>query len=92
MKHRKETQEYNSDIFKHTDTDNNGYLEWEEYVKMVRERELYYIPCVYTLLLFLQRFSMECKCYYDFCFICNLSYLTLLNKLSKHLLLAVLQF
>ena len=35
MKHRKETQEYNTDVFKYSDTDGNGYLDWEEYIKMV---------------------------------------------------------
>ena len=37
MKHRKETLEYNTDVFKHTDLDSNGYLEWEEYIGMVRD-------------------------------------------------------
>ena len=49
MKHRKETQEYNTDVFKHSDTDNNGYLEWAEYVGMVREILLIYVYiCMYA--------------------------------------------
>ena len=38
MKHRQETQEYNTDFFKLTDLNNNGYLEWEEYDGIVRRK------------------------------------------------------
>ena len=42
MKHRKETQEYNSDVFKQTDLDNNGYLDWKDYIGMVKISHLNY--------------------------------------------------
>ena len=48
MKHRKETQEYNTGVFKHSDTDGNGYLEWEEYIKMVIEMITMYVCRAYV--------------------------------------------
>ena len=35
MKHRRDSQEYNANNFKHTDLDQNGYVDWEEYITPV---------------------------------------------------------
>ena len=48
MKHRKETLEYNTDVFKHTDLDSNGYLEWEEYIGMVRDYTCRVLPIIHS--------------------------------------------
>ncbi|XP_065909737.1 45 kDa calcium-binding protein-like [Dysidea avara] len=37
MKHRRDSQEYNANNFKHTDLDHNGYVEWEEYIRPIKD-------------------------------------------------------